>query len=188
MKKENAVANLFILFGIEDENAEYITNLKLNKLMYFADAWSLILFDRPLFNEPILAWKYGPVVPSIYHKYKSMGKKPIMHVDNDFNLSLLSDDELQLISSVMAQYGKFSAEGLVDLTHAPGAPWEKIYYSDAQAKVIGNELIKTYFSRQPRLKLSGSLAEKEAAGYRNSDGVLVLPAEWNDMEDYGRLQ
>ena len=51
------------------ESGELITNLKLQKLVYYAQAWHLALFDEPLFDDPIEAWVHGPVVSSLYSKF-----------------------------------------------------------------------------------------------------------------------
>jgi uncharacterized phage-associated protein len=50
-----------------------MSNLKLQKLMYYAQGFSLVLFNKPLFPERIEAWIHGPVIPAVYHKYKGYG-------------------------------------------------------------------------------------------------------------------
>ena len=74
-EKTAAVANEFLNLAKEEKNL--ICNLKLIKLMYVAQGLSLSLLDKELFPEPIEAWRYGPVIPSIYHEFKHFGKDPI---------------------------------------------------------------------------------------------------------------
>lgn len=59
------------------ERGELLTNLKLQKLLYYADAWNLALRDRPLFEEKFKAWVHGPVLTSQYHRFKDYRWKPI---------------------------------------------------------------------------------------------------------------
>ena len=65
------VADFFILPALEDDG-ELITNLKLQKLLYYAQGYSLAILDRPIFPEKIEHWTHGPVVHEIYHKYKNL--------------------------------------------------------------------------------------------------------------------
>ena len=175
MKKEEAVANFFIALGNSDSE-DYMTNLRLNKLMYFAQAWSLVLFDNPLFSEDIHAWQLGPVVPSIYHKYKHKGKNQIINTDTTFKLNMLSFKEQQLLMAILGRYGKYSTSGLVDITHYPGSPWDKAY--TANADIISTDQIKAYFKNDVPLKLACDCDEYPIVGYHNSKGAYVLPTDW----------
>ena len=69
------VANYFIGLSLKnkldtDGTVEGITNLKLQKILYFAQCAYLALYDKPLFEDEVLAWEYGPVISSVYNKYK----------------------------------------------------------------------------------------------------------------------
>ena len=70
MYEASDVANFFTNLCLDDAE-DYITNQKLNNLMYFAQGWSLALLGRPLFSNEIQAWRYGPVIPAIYHEYRN---------------------------------------------------------------------------------------------------------------------
>ena len=74
-EETSAVANEFL--GLAKKEKIEISNLKLIKLMYIAQGLSLSLSDRALFPDPIEAWKYGPVISSIYHEFKHFGRNPI---------------------------------------------------------------------------------------------------------------
>ncbi|MGA8142178.1 MAG: type II toxin-antitoxin system antitoxin SocA domain-containing protein, partial [Desulfobaccales bacterium] len=63
----------YFLSLTDEESGELISNLKLQKLVYYAQGFHLVFYDTPLFSERIEAWTYGPVVPDLYHEYKSHG-------------------------------------------------------------------------------------------------------------------
>ena len=177
MKKEDIIANFFISLGMsESESEDYMTNLRLNKLMYFAQAWSLVLYKKPLFAEQIEAWPFGPVVPSVYHKYKGYGKSQITTLDPHFRLDLLDDEEQQLLFAIMAFYGEYSTRGLVDLSHEAGSPWAQA--CSVNTAVIRQEDIRSFFSKKPQLKLAGADDGIPLVGVRDANGNYVLPVDW----------
>ena len=177
MRKEDMIASFFISLGMSDsESEDYMTNLRLNKLMYFAQAWSLVLRQKPLFSESIEAWTFGPVIPSIYHKYKGYGKAQITTVDPSFRLSMLDAEEQRLLFATMAYYGEYSTHGLVDLSHEDGSPWVRA--CGASNTVIHPDDMKAFFSKKPPLKLSGADDDIPVAGYHDATGTYVLPTNW----------
>lgn len=177
MRKEEAVANFFISLGTsESESEDYMTNLRLNKLMYFAQAWSLVLLEKPLFSEQVEAWPLGPVIPSVYHKYKQYGKRQITTVDPSYHLNMLSEKEQQVLLATMAYYGDFSTRGLVDLSHEEGSPWAKA--CDSKATVIQQEDIRNYFAQKKPIRLTGADDQSSVIGYRGENGNYILPQDW----------
>jgi uncharacterized phage-associated protein len=70
------VANYFI--WLANETGSFLSNLKLQKLVYYAQAWHLALEESPLFEEDFEAWIHGPVLPTLYQKYESFSWKPII--------------------------------------------------------------------------------------------------------------
>ncbi len=92
---------------------DYLTQLKLQKLLYFAQAISLKEHNRTLFSEPILRWDYGPVVGSIYREYKDFCDKPIVDAPT-VNLDKTTERILEL---TYKKYGIYTANYLVTLTH-----------------------------------------------------------------------
>lgn len=184
MHRSIDVANFFIDLTCSKEEG-YITNLKVNKLLYFAQAWSYVRNNRPLFDENIEAWQYGPVVPSVYSTFKHYGRNNIAEVSEKLALDSFSEDELQLLIDIQREYGKYTASTLVDLTHEKGSPWEQIYNGDHNHKVISPNSMKAYFSKQAPLSTfdTQDIERKGSVGYRDpSDGFLVLPAEYNDEQ------
>jgi len=96
-----------------------IDHLKLQKLLYYAQAWHLALNDVPLFESPIQAWVHGPVTPEVFHQFKSCGWNAIPAPAGECAAA-----ELQtFIHEVYRAYGHLSGFQLVRLTHSE-APWK----------------------------------------------------------------
>ncbi|MBI5345580.1 MAG: DUF4065 domain-containing protein [Chlamydiae bacterium] len=82
------LARYFVHLG--EKSKRPLTNKKLQKLLYYAQAWSLVLRKKPIFDEPIEAWPHGPVVSKVYHHYKKFGFETIQE-KNEFESSLPKD-------------------------------------------------------------------------------------------------
>jgi uncharacterized phage-associated protein/DNA-binding transcriptional regulator YiaG len=98
----------------------YITNLLLQKLLYYIQGLAGYVFEKRAFCEPIEAWEYGPVVPESYHHYKTNGRNPILKVEGE--VYQLSKGVDALIDIVVEYYGNISASSLIDFTHEED-PW-----------------------------------------------------------------
>lgn len=94
--------------------------MKLQKLVYYSQAWSLVWDERPLFNEPIEAWKNGPVVPDLFRKHR--GQFVVYPGTFDGNPDRLDQNARDTIHAVVQYYGPHNAQWLSDLTHAED-PW-----------------------------------------------------------------
>lgn len=125
-----------------DEGAEYISNLKLQKLLYYAQGSFLAVTDKPLFSDEIVAWQHGPVVESVYHEYKANGSNGIVF-EEDFDFSQFTREENELLAEVYRTFGQYSAWKLRNMTHQE-MPW----CSTAQNAVISTDKIKEYFRRE----------------------------------------
>jgi uncharacterized phage-associated protein len=126
-----------------------LTNLKLQKLLYLAHGLMLARHGRPLVNETFKAWKYGPVLESLYHRIKVFGTDA-MSADDPFikpwpELPADAADARRAIVDVLAQFGRMSSSGLVNLSHAPQGPWERVYTADTASSEISDESIEDYF-------------------------------------------
>lgn len=93
--------------------------LKLQKLLYFAQGFSYAFYDKELFNDDFEAWVHGPVIPSIYHEYKSYEYNPI---DLNYTLKEFSNDVIDLLEYVKKNYAKYDAKYLEEITHKE-EPW-----------------------------------------------------------------
>lgn len=94
--------------------------MKLQKLVYYSQAWSLVWDDAPLFDSKIEAWANGPVVRSLY--YKHQGQFTVSVADFASANGELTDDQKETIDTVLLSYGDRSAQWLSDQTHSE-APW-----------------------------------------------------------------
>lgn len=128
-----SVANL--LLDLAAGQGIPITNLALQKLLYFAHGHFLIRTRRPLMSGSFEAWNYGPVHPAVYREFKSLGAKPIeaRAVARDVMTGALKplppidDNEVkQQLLSVLSSYGHLSPGRLVDISHAPRGPWATV--------------------------------------------------------------
>jgi uncharacterized phage-associated protein len=103
------------------EHGEPLTNLKLQKILYYAQGWYLALHNKPLFTDKIEAWVHGPVIPNAYHSFKQYGYGLINESPEPPSLTKETNDHLNEIIDV---YGSYSAFELEHLTHQT-APWKK---------------------------------------------------------------
>jgi uncharacterized phage-associated protein len=105
----------------QDEDGEFISNLKLQKLLYYTQGYYLALNNEKLFPERIEAWAHGPVVPAVYYPFKEHGGKCIP-VPEDFKVEVLSQDVRDFLDEVYLIVGQFSAWKLREMTHSE-SPW-----------------------------------------------------------------
>jgi uncharacterized phage-associated protein len=123
---------------VDEEAGDSISNLKLQKLLYYAQGFHLAIYDKPLFPEAIKKWAHGPVVPQIYHLYKEHGSNPIPLTQ--VNLNDYSKEQKELLDEVYSVYGQFTAAKLRQMTHQE-PPW-----SDAPENgEISQESMKKFF-------------------------------------------
>ena len=93
--------------------------LKIQKLAYYAQAWSMVFYDKPLFNETIEAWKDGPAIPSVHRWAKDLD------FDKDLgtvSLNIFTESERYVMDEVLRVYGDLSSTTLRALTHRE-TPW-----------------------------------------------------------------
>ncbi|BBF23599.1 Panacea domain-containing protein [Sutterella megalosphaeroides] len=112
----------YFLSKTEEDAGDVISNLKLQKLVYYAQGFCLAMYGRPLFNERIDAWQHGPVCPALYHKYKENGSLGIP-APTDVDFRKFSKEDSELMDEVYEVYGQFSAWKLRNMTHEE-APWK----------------------------------------------------------------
>lgn len=165
------VANFFVYVANQNED-DQMTNLKLNKLLYFAQGAFLSRTGKPLFSSDIEAWNLGPVVPEIYQKYKFCGKMPIQSDDTTFDQSKFSENELEALLDVMREYGQYTGSVLVTLTHQPGTPWSVA--ADSGTSIISKTDIAEYFKAHPVPRLNEKLRTPK---------VTNLPSDWYNPEE-----
>lgn len=121
------------------DGSEGITNLKLQKLLYYAQGAHLAIHGEALFDEDFYAWTYGPVIPSLYSKYAN--GSAILEADPDFNFISVSEDDAQLLTEVYNEFGQYSAWKLVAMTHSE-APWKETALNGVMSKPLISEYFK----------------------------------------------
>lgn len=122
------------------------TPMHVIKLTYLSHGWMLGLYDEPLLWEPVEAWTYGPVVPSLYHLYKAWGGDPITAVPIDRSDNL-TDQQRDLIDAVEDVYRNHTALQLSNITHKPGSPWDVVRRESGIGAIIPNELLRDHYRR-----------------------------------------
>lgn len=127
--------------------AEYIIRsiptdpLKLQKLLYYTQAISLVKFNVPAFDDKIEAWDYGPVIREIYDKYKEYGYSNIPRSETKkgkLDIKIISSLDL-----VLEHYGPMTGSALINETHSE-KPWREAY-AKAQNTEITQKAIKGYY-------------------------------------------
>ncbi len=141
MYSANDIAKWFVNRAYQDVDAgygEYMTHLKLQKMLYYAQGCSLGMYKKKLFKEKIFHWEHGPVVSEVYHNYKDYGFSPIKVYSEGIKID--TKDEA-LLEEVYGVFGKYSATALRDKTHNE-APWADTEKNEE----IRCEAIEKYFS------------------------------------------
>ena len=111
----------YLLAKQDEESGELISNLKIQKLCYYAQGFALVVLNRPLFYEDLEAWQHGPVVPSLWKDFNSHGAGPIPPPE-DLDLEYYSPQDKELMDDIYRIYGQFSAWKLRNMTHVE-PPW-----------------------------------------------------------------
>lgn len=119
-------------------DVEGISNLKLQKLLYYAYGCFLALYEERLFRENIVAWQHGPVVTMVYENYKANKSNSISNIDTE--PVELADNITDVLEFVYREFGKYTAWALRNMTHEE-TPWKET----KQPNVIDDVLIFNYF-------------------------------------------
>ncbi len=142
----------WILSMINKEAGDTISPLKLQKLLYYCQAWHYTIFDKKLFDERIEAWAHGPVVPSQYKRFAFMRCYDPINLDRiNINPAVFepNSETESLLNEVMEIYLEHTAGYLEQLTHKE-MPWKKTRGNlepyAASNKEITLDLMKEYYS------------------------------------------
>ena len=139
------VANYY-LKRQDPDAGDLISNLKLQKLVYYAQGFHLAITGTPLFDEPIEAWEHGPVCTPLFQHYKHYEGNAIP-VPYEIDTGIMfNEQQLELLEMIQDYYGQFSAWKLRNLTHED-APWINAY-NKARNTVITHQALKKYFKTQ----------------------------------------
>jgi len=114
------VAEYFLCLA-DKQSGDLTSNLKIQKLVYYAQGIHLAATGKPLFDDAIVAWVHGPVIESLYHAYKAYGDGAIEPAC-DYDIPQFSQDTKQLLDEVYRILGQYSAWKLREMTHSE-TPW-----------------------------------------------------------------
>lgn len=129
-----AVANCVL--DLCDSLGVAVSNLSLQKIVYFCHVWSLISLHRPLVRHSFEAWEFGPVLPYLYREFRKFDRGAIseraLEIDtitgNFRKVEYAFDQETELlVRQITKFYSRIRASDLVELSHADGGPWHKVW-------------------------------------------------------------
>lgn len=141
-KKYNALdIAKYLICKFNNEN-KTITQLKLQKLLYFIEAYYMAYYDKDsLYKEEFYAWTYGPVIKEVYEKYKVFMSDAIIEDDCD-NTTILDQDVEESIDTICSTFGNLTAYDLIKITHMQGSPWFQTF----KPKKISKKETKNWFN------------------------------------------
>lgn len=148
-------ASTYFLATFDGDGGDNISPLKLQKLLYYAQAVHLCLnAGKPFFFDSFVAWDHGPAVPEIYFQYESYGWRAIDRPSH-FDVFEFAPEHREILDIVLGTYGEFSATRLEKMTHQED-PWKEAYRN----RTISTVLMWQYFSPMAQAGLSGQAVGK----------------------------
>lgn len=133
------VARYIINRGIN--NNEPISNLQLQKILYFVQSRFIKKFKKPLFEDDFEAWYYGPVIPKVYHRYSYNSSYAILQKQEEGEM-YLSEEHLEFINNIIDELIKVDAWSLVDKSHIKDGAWDIVYNQfDSPSDIIPKEIL-----------------------------------------------
>lgn len=138
------VCNNLLQRTFDEKN--YVSPMKLQKLLYFVACEYKKKTDADLFSEPFEVWKYGPVLPSVYGEFKSYGKEPIKSFAKDAKgISYIIDEDTSpalksSLDRIWSSFKDWSAIALSQITHKEGSAWSEAF--DNYKPVIDKKMMK----------------------------------------------
>ncbi len=141
------------ILSISRHDGRIVTNLKLQKLLYYCQAWYLAIANEALFDDSIEAWVHGPVVPSVFGRFKHYRWNPITDVFDDVRLAGGTNERSveAHVKEVLEAYGRLSGPQLEVLTHQE-TPWREarigLAKDQASNNIISLDAMKTYYRDQ----------------------------------------
>lgn len=139
MCKAIDTAKFFLSLQTGDAS-DAISNMKLQKLLYYAQGFYLAMYDKELFKDDFEAWEHGPVIPSLYREFSKYGSSAIPK-PKSFTFRPYTQEEKEFLREIYNAYGQFSAWALSEMTHQT-LPWKNAKRNE----IISKESMKAYFS------------------------------------------
>jgi uncharacterized phage-associated protein len=136
----------YFLAKTDADVGDLISNLKLQKLCYYAQGVGLVARNEPMFGEEIQAWLHGPVVPVLWRHFREFGSAALPPVD-DLELDAYTPADRRVLDDVYEYYGQYSAWRLREMTHGE-APWADAYGQGGPNTTIDLDSLHRFFSTQ----------------------------------------
>lgn len=124
-----------------------ITHLKVQKLVYYCEAWMLAIHGRSIIRQDVQAWQYGPVIDDLYYSLRHHKKAPITELIARASNVELDNDESDIVSRVYTQYGAKSAYNLSAMSHLKDSPWDITRRKWGNISSIPKSLIRDYYGK-----------------------------------------
>jgi uncharacterized phage-associated protein len=140
--KARDIAEYYLCCSNDEESGDLISNLKIQKLVYYAQGIHLAVTGKALFDDEIVAWAHGPVVESLYHAYKSFGDGKIEPTQG-YDIPEFDAKTQQLIDEVYCVLGQYSAWKLRQMTHNE-SPWANAYKKSPGSMITHKDMAE-YF-------------------------------------------
>ena len=141
MRAANDIAEWVVRYSADDLGAP-VDPMSLEKLIYYAQSFHLVLKDEPLFGDEIKAWKWGPVIPGVYKRYATYGSGPIVLPDVDAGGVSLGKELGKFLTEVVGFFRRYTASNLSRATHLED-PW--IYASESADNAISQLSMKGFY-------------------------------------------
>nr|DAO57049.1 MAG TPA: hypothetical protein [Caudoviricetes sp.] len=128
-----------------NKDGQPISNLQLQKMLYYIQYEFLKNYGKPLFDDDFEAWKFGPVIPVVYYEYSHMGAFRIGADYEGYDKILIdmAQEETDMLNRIIADKRDINAWKLVDNTHKSGKAWDTVFKNgDGIGDVISKELIR----------------------------------------------
>ncbi len=143
-RKSLAVAQ-YLINRCAESGDPAVTPMQLIKLVYIAHGYMLGKHGRPLLDETVQAWQYGPVVPSVYQAVKKFQSAPVTDIPCGSDQVEFTQEEVGVMDMVAKNYGNRSGVMLSSATHRPGTPWQKTWAASGKNAPISNDLIESFY-------------------------------------------
>ncbi len=159
------IARYLIHLAHQEPEPDPLTHLRLQKLLYYVQGWSLAWRGRPAFESTIEAWRHGPVVVEVYPVFAAFADASIPPSEGS-EFVPLSDEDKAFVASVWEGYKRYSASQLWRMTHAE-RPWQEAWGdrgpSDSGREPVDPESIRDWFGEQLRRRTIPGLEPRAIA-------------------------
>ena len=159
MRDGREVANYILDYA--DKNGIPVTNLGLQKIIYFCHVWFLVTANKPLIKQNFEAWEFGPVLPYLYRFFKEFGDQKIITRATKLDPKTgnkviarinLDKDEESLLESIVSFCSRLSVNQLVEQSHVAGGPWHDVWHHEEKVnpgiQISNQAILKFYISKK----------------------------------------